>query len=90
MSDPEGRRRITARKFLQALTDAGIIQPGDYARRVVIDAEIGAAVVVHVERYGDERLLSIVRTLDGVEVRREESTARPRLELEMHRAGEPT
>jgi hypothetical protein len=34
----------------------------------VIDAEAGRAVKVHIERFGDERLLDVVRTLQGVQV----------------------
>ena len=67
-------KRILGRKFLQALLDAGIIQHGDYVRRVVIDASVNDALVVHVERWGDERLLGVARTLAGVEVAREPAT----------------
>ncbi len=62
-------RRILAREFLEALQGAGIIRHGDYARRVIIDARLGAAVIVYAERIGDERLLDIVRTMDGAEIR---------------------
>lgn len=61
-------RRILSREMFGVLTDAGIIRPGDYVRRVIIDIEVGQAVIVHVERYGDERFLSLIRTLDGIEV----------------------
>jgi hypothetical protein len=49
--------RIHGRRFLDALTDAGIIRREDYVCRVVIDASIDSAVKVYVQRYGDERLL---------------------------------
>lgn len=59
---------ITGDAFFKALTAAGIFRDGERVRRVVIDARTGHALVIHVERYGDERLLSVVATLDGVEV----------------------
>lgn len=46
--------------------DAGIIRPGEYVRRVVIDAQVNHAVVVHIERYGDDRFLRVARDLDGL------------------------
>jgi len=55
-----------------ALKDAGIVNDGDYVRRVIIDIDVSKAVVVYVERYGDERLLDIMRIMDGAEIRREE------------------
>lgn len=68
---PETARptRMHGRKMLEALTEAGIIRNGDYVRRVIIDIAVDNAVVVHVERYGDTRLLNLVRTLDGIEIR---------------------
>ena len=37
-------------------------------RRVIIDIRPGATPVIHVERLGDERLIDVVRALDGVEI----------------------
>jgi hypothetical protein len=54
--------------LLDALKEAGIIRDGDYVRRVVIDVCVGSAVVVHVERYGDDRLLRVIRGMTGVDV----------------------
>lgn len=45
--------------FLMALRDAGILQPDDKTKRVVIDASVDAAVKIYIENYGDERLLEI-------------------------------
>jgi len=74
MTEPARPQRLHGRsqKVLDALKEAGIVRDGDYVRRVVIDISAGCAVVVHVERYGDERLLDLVRTLDGTEIRREQ------------------
>jgi hypothetical protein len=69
---PEDRpRRLHGRsqEVFDALKQAGIVRDGDYVRRVVIDIHVERPVVVHVERYGDERLLDVVRMLDGVEIR---------------------
>ena len=54
--------------LFNALKEAGIIHDDDYVRRVVIDVCVGRAVVVHVERYGDVRLLRVIRGMTGVEV----------------------
>ena len=43
--------------FLLRLETAGVVQHP--VRRVVIDAAVDAPVVIYVERYGDERLLSV-------------------------------
>lgn len=39
-------------------------------RRVVIDIQANHAPIVHIERWGDESLIDVVRTLAGVEVMR--------------------
>ena len=69
--DDQRPQRLHGRsqKMFDALTEAGIIRKGDYVRRVVIDIHVERAVVVYVERIGDERLLDVVRQLDGVEIR---------------------
>ncbi len=56
-------------RILDALKQAGIIRENDYVRRVIIDINAADAVVVYIERYGDERLLDVIRTLDGAEIR---------------------
>ncbi len=73
MTEPDRPQRLHScnRKVLDALKEAGIIRDGDYVRRVIIDINTDCAVVVYVERYGDERLLDLVRTLDGTEIREE-------------------
>ena len=59
---------IYGSKFAQALLDAGVIRAEDRVRRVVIDASADGPIVMYVERYGDERLLEVVTSLDGVEI----------------------
>ncbi len=68
MPEPDRPQRIHSRKMLDALIEAGIIRREDYVRRVVIDVQVGCAVILHVERFGDERLLNVARTLDGTEI----------------------
>lgn len=63
-------RRIPPREFYQALVEAGVVRDDDSVIRVVIDvSDRNPAVVLYVERWGDERLLDVVTTLDGVEIR---------------------
>lgn len=54
----------------QALIEAGIAD--DKTSRVVIDLRVGHVPVVHIERFGDDKLLEVVKNLDGVNVVREE------------------
>jgi hypothetical protein len=60
-------QRITGRKLLGVLIEAGIIP--HYTTRAVIDVAVDSAVVVYVELFGDERLLQVATTLDGIEIR---------------------
>lgn len=65
-------RALRAEKFCQALAEAGVIQEDlRYVRRIVIDARAGHMVTIYLERLGDERLLNVAVTLEGVEVSRE-------------------
>ena len=64
-------------RIYDALTEAGIIRENDYVRRVIIDINVTDAVVIHVERYGDERLLDVIRGMGGAVIR----TGTPRREL---------
>lgn len=41
-------------------------------RRVVIDIQAGHVPIVHIERYGDEKMLDVVRALAGIEIDRRE------------------
>jgi hypothetical protein len=55
---------------IEALT--ALVGNVDSVRRVVIDIQSGHVPVVHIERYGDEKMLDVVRSLAGVEIEREE------------------
>lgn len=56
-------------KLIEALVGAGVITEGDRVRRVVIDLQVSHMPMIHIERYGDERLLDVFRGLQGVEIR---------------------
>ena len=68
MSSEARRMHWNNQELFSALKEAGIIHENDYVRRVVIDVCVGRAVTVHVERYGDDRLLRVIRGMAGVEV----------------------
>lgn len=61
--------RILSDALWPALAALGI--DPSITRRVVIDIQADHAPVIHVEQFGDDRLLSVVRALDGVEIKRE-------------------
>jgi len=67
--------RIVGKKFIEALLESGVITRDEFVRRVVIDVSYDDAVVMHVERYGDSRLLEVIPALTGVEIRREAPVA---------------
>lgn len=60
---------ITGNALIRALADLGVVPPAERVRRVVVDARAGHATVIHVELIGDERLLEVVPTLEGVDIR---------------------
>ena len=62
-------RKIITEEFAKNLLAAGVVSEVDSVRRVVIDAEVGHVVMLYVERCGDERLLSVMTTLHGIEIK---------------------
>jgi hypothetical protein len=62
-------RVLGADEFGRALVAAGVLPSIDGVRRIVIDAQAGHIVVVYVEHLGDERLLRVTPTLQGIEIR---------------------
>lgn len=65
-------KRIRSEVLFAALAATGMfdLTSGDQVRRVVIDLVSGQVPVIHIEMTGDERLLDVVRSLDGLEVTR--------------------
>lgn len=57
------------RVLLEVLREAGLADSN--TRRVVIDIQTGKGVIVHTEQWGDEKLLSVIEALRGVEITRE-------------------
>jgi len=62
--------KVSADPVFGALHAAGIAD--NNTRRVVIDIQAGHLPVVYIERFGDEQLLNVVQTLQGVEITRDE------------------
>lgn len=62
----------TGDEFIKRLVAAGVLSEdeGRQVARVVIDAQAGYYLTMHVQTIGDARLLDVVPTLDGVEIRR--------------------
>jgi hypothetical protein len=77
VNHPQGiaMSRIVGKKFIEALLESGVITKDEFVRRVVIDVSYDDAVVMHVERYGDSRLLEVIPALTGVEIRQTEKPA---------------
>lgn len=57
---------ILSDEFVKQLKELGIID--DNTRRVIIDAQVGHIIKIHLEKFGDERLLNLVHTMDGIEI----------------------
>jgi hypothetical protein len=62
---------VISDKLLDALQGLGIGEVRERVRRVVIDLQAGKPAIIHVEKYGDERLIEVFRALEGVEIRHE-------------------
>jgi hypothetical protein len=60
---------IMGNAVIDALLETGIVTKDQRVRRVVIDVQIGEPVVMHVERFGDERVLQVLPALRGTEIR---------------------
>ena len=55
---PRRPRTIMADKFVMQWAHALGVDPGE-CRRIVIDAEVGNVLRIHVEKLGDERMLDV-------------------------------
>lgn len=60
---------ILSDKVFEALTGAGLFRADERIAHVVIDLRAGEVAVMHVRRFGDERLLEVVETLAGIQIR---------------------
>jgi len=49
-----------------------IVDDTALVRRVVIDIKAGEIPIVHIEQYGDEKMINVVRALSGIEIDRRE------------------
>lgn len=59
---------LVSQKYIQALES--LVGDVSRVRRVVIDFRSGEPPIVHIERFGDERLLDVMRAFDGVVISR--------------------
>ncbi len=50
-------------ELIEAIRSMGI-EPND-ARKIIIEIGVDAPVIVHVQGYADDRLLGVVKALDG-------------------------
>jgi hypothetical protein len=57
--------------FIEALCKTLGVDPS-LTYRIVIDIQGHAGVTVHIEQRGDDKLLNVIRTLDGVDITRVE------------------
>lgn len=64
---------VTSREFIDALVAADVIRSGDGIRRLVIDAQVDHLVAIHIERRVDSRILNVMQTLNGIQIREEDS-----------------
>lgn len=56
-------------EVFKALREAGLSD--NQTRRVIIDIDVNCAVVIYTEKYGDEKILDVVRTLGKDDVKTE-------------------
>jgi hypothetical protein len=58
-----------SQEIYDALRAAGIISGDDQVHRVIIDIDVSRPVTIHVEKYGDARVLDLLPVLGGAEIR---------------------
>lgn len=58
--------KVISEPIIDALRAAGLAD--DDTRRVVIDLQVGHLPVVHIEKFGDERLIQVIEAVAGVEI----------------------
>jgi hypothetical protein len=66
-------RVVRSDQVFKVLAETGLFDntSGDLVSRVVIDLKATDVPVIHVEFIGDERLLKVTKTLEGIEISRE-------------------
>lgn len=65
---------VRSEDLIAKLAELGIVVDTGRVRRVVLDIRPGDFPIVHIECVGDDRLLRLLQTLDGVQVVREPAT----------------
>lgn len=66
---------VTSEAVFKAMAATGMLDftDGNGVRRVVIDLRSGSLPIIHVELFSDERLLEVVPSLVGVQVKKGEA-----------------
>lgn len=62
-------RPIMSEYLYRELVKAGVFREDERVVRCIIDLKIGDAVVMHVQRWGDDRLFEVAPLLRDAEVR---------------------
>lgn len=61
---------MTVESYWPALEKLGLAD--ESTKRVVLDFHHGHVPVAYIERFVDDRILSVLQTLEGVEIKRDE------------------
>ena len=62
-------RAIHSQAFWRALVAAGVFREDERLTRIIIDVKFDDVVVMHVQRWGDERLFEVAAVLKDAEIR---------------------
>ena len=65
---PNPPRVVLSEDLFDALAAAGVVDRSEPIARIVIDAQAGHLLRLHLERFGDERILQVVPSLAGVQI----------------------
>jgi hypothetical protein len=72
---PQRPNVLMTADFIRAVRAAGLLPADVRTARLVIDAQPQSWVRMYIDQVGDERLLSVVRTLDGIQIMRGDQPA---------------
>lgn len=63
MPESPETKKILWQPFFEAMTAAGLLDEPQTCRRLVIDAEVGKALRITYHRFGDDRVLDVVKSM---------------------------
>jgi hypothetical protein len=61
-------RIASSDRFVQRWAEALNVDPNE-VKRIVIDAQAGRVLIVHVEKFGSEQMLEVEPPTEGVDIR---------------------